>query len=732
VADDVGLVIPITADTNPFRTAMNVIQTSVSASTEGVRSSLANVKASFGAVGVMAAGYLEGAIKNASEAQKANSNLETTIKSTGGAAGITAKQAEDMALGFSKVSLQGGNAIKSGEAMLLTFTNIGKDVFPMATQAMLDLSQKMGTDPTQAAMQLGKALNDPIKGVGALSRVGVTFSASQKEVIASLVKTGDVAGAQKIILGELNNEFGGQALAATKTYDGQIQMMTKSLGGIKTSIGTAVLPYLQMMVEGIQKVINPIADFIKTNSKLAAVILSLTAGFGTFVGGASLVQKIMGVLGPVVKGAAVALEGMVLPVAAIIAIIALLGVAYAKNFGGMKTAVDGFIAGSMKVLQQIMADVQAWVVANWPTIQATFLAVFNAIKGFWNSVLKPIFLDLLVIVGQVVDWVKANWPAIEATFKVVFDAIKGYWDTVLKPVLLFITQELGVIVAWVKANWPLISDTIKIVFDAVKSVVETIIGVVFVIIQTVCGYIMDFWKDHWTTISSVLKSTWDIIKTIVDTVIHVVLDLISAVMLVINGKWGEAWQKVCDAVKRIFSGAIKIIQDIIHSIAAIFADVINSALGWGEHMIQGFIDGILSKIGAVKDAVSQVMKAAAKLIGFKSPSEEGEGRHIVEWGAGMINGFSDGIKSKIPDLKNLMASVITAPDLNAKVKLTGSALASIASGGSVSGGSKVTNQYSVTVVNKGTLVGSGGMKEFSDMMSRSMGSKFGLSTGGSF
>jgi phage-related minor tail protein len=66
---------------------------------------------------------------------------------------------------------------------------------------MTDMSVALGTDASGSAIQLGKALNDPIKGVAALQKVGVSFTESQKEQIKTLVETGDTLGAQKIILG---------------------------------------------------------------------------------------------------------------------------------------------------------------------------------------------------------------------------------------------------------------------------------------------------------------------------------------------------------------------------------------------------------------------------------------------------------------------------------------------------------------------------------------------------
>jgi hypothetical protein len=73
--------------------------------------------------------------------------------------------------------------------------------------------RRLGTDLKGSAVQLGKALNDPIAGVGALSRVGVTFTETQKDMIKTMVEAGNVAGAQTLILDELGKEFGGSAKA---------------------------------------------------------------------------------------------------------------------------------------------------------------------------------------------------------------------------------------------------------------------------------------------------------------------------------------------------------------------------------------------------------------------------------------------------------------------------------------------------------------------------------------
>ena len=173
--------------------------------------------------------------------EKAETKLNQTVISTGGAAGITAKRLVEMATALHDVTTFGDEAIIAAQSLLLTFTNIGKDVFPEAIKTVLDLSVGMGQDLKSSVVQLGKALNDPIKGVTALSRVGVQLTEVQIDQIKSFVKLGQTADAQRIILSELNTQFGGQAQADAKTYSGQITQMGNAFGDLLESLTSLVV-----------------------------------------------------------------------------------------------------------------------------------------------------------------------------------------------------------------------------------------------------------------------------------------------------------------------------------------------------------------------------------------------------------------------------------------------------------------------------------------------------------
>ena len=192
-------------------------------------------------------------VKLAGEQAAAEAKVAQTIMSTGSAAGLTTDELKKMATELQSVTLFGDEVTLRGQSMLLTFKNIGKDIFPQATEAMLNLSTAMGTDVKESAIQLGKALNDPITGLTAMARVGITFSKEQKNIIKNFQKSGDIASAQKVILSELESQFGGLARAVATTGEGPLIQFQNQIGDVKEELGFAFLPVLTDATAGMSE-----------------------------------------------------------------------------------------------------------------------------------------------------------------------------------------------------------------------------------------------------------------------------------------------------------------------------------------------------------------------------------------------------------------------------------------------------------------------------------------------
>jgi len=184
--------------------------------------------------------FVKGAVSAYNQQELAERQLAQRIKSTGAAAGMTADELKSMASSLQKVTTYGDEAIIEMQGLLLTFTNIGRDVMPDAVEATLNMSTALGQDLKSSALMLGKALNDPILGITALSRAGIQFTVQQKEMIKKLIETGQTVKAQQMILQEFEKQMGGAARAARDTFGGSIQGLANALGDSMENIGRII------------------------------------------------------------------------------------------------------------------------------------------------------------------------------------------------------------------------------------------------------------------------------------------------------------------------------------------------------------------------------------------------------------------------------------------------------------------------------------------------------------
>ncbi len=220
----------------------------------------------------MIGGFLHDAVTQGAAANEGLAQTQAVLRSTGGAAGVSAGMVDTLATNFMRLTGIQDDTVRSAENMLLTFTNIKDPVFSGATQAVLDMSVALGQDTKNSAIQLGKALNDPIAGVSALRRVGVTFDADQKKLIKTYMDHNEIAKAQGVVLAELSKEFGGSAAAAGQA-NGGIKILAAQFDNMKQSIGQAVIPILLQLMTAIQPVTQWIGEHMpEAVDKLSALL----------------------------------------------------------------------------------------------------------------------------------------------------------------------------------------------------------------------------------------------------------------------------------------------------------------------------------------------------------------------------------------------------------------------------------------------------------------------------
>ena len=223
--------------------------------------------------------------------QKAIAQVEAGIKSTGMAAGFTSEQLQKMASELQGKTLFGDEVIlKDATSQLLTFTNIAGEQFERTQLAALNLATRLDGDLKSASIQLGKALNDPVANLSALSRSGIQFSEEQKKVIKELAETNRLAEAQTLILDELDKQYGGAAEAAAQAGAGGLKQLQNQFGDLMEEIGGMLLPIVidlgnqfKSLLESFAKLNPEVKKMIVTVGILAGALGPLLIVLGSIV-----------------------------------------------------------------------------------------------------------------------------------------------------------------------------------------------------------------------------------------------------------------------------------------------------------------------------------------------------------------------------------------------------------------------------------------------------------------
>ena len=261
-------------------------------------------------------------VKAFDEQSKAVAQVEAGLRSTGESAGFTSDQLQKLAADLQTKTLFGDEVIlKDATAQLLTFTNITGEQFEKTQIAALNLATRLDGDLKSASIQLGKALNDPVANLSALSRAGIQFSAEQKETIKSLADTNRLAEAQNIILQELETQFGGAAEAAAKAGLGPFEQLRNALSDVSEEFGKLILEN----IEPLKKSISELTGFLRglnTEQKQTALrIAGITAVagpllivLGKLVTSVASIVKVFMKLTPVGRAISIVLAGITLAI----------------------------------------------------------------------------------------------------------------------------------------------------------------------------------------------------------------------------------------------------------------------------------------------------------------------------------------------------------------------------------------------------------------------------------
>lgn len=207
--------------------------------------------------------------------------LEQTIKATGGAAGFSADEIRKLSRELASATLGSVEGFENAANKLLTFRSITGETFTEALELAQDLAQAGFGTLESNAVQLGKALEDPVRGMSALTRAAVTFTAEQEQVIQKLMETGEKGKAQAIILEAVAGQVGGVGRAAAEGLAGAFDDLSLAFEEVRLATGKAIEPALisfyKALTQALEFVAENMDEVIRVAASLGAALLALAA-----------------------------------------------------------------------------------------------------------------------------------------------------------------------------------------------------------------------------------------------------------------------------------------------------------------------------------------------------------------------------------------------------------------------------------------------------------------------
>lgn len=254
----------IEANTTNFDNGMKKAQTSATnlSNTFGNLSKVITKALSFAGltVGVKAiADFGKECVKSADSANKSFKILNNTLKVTGATAWTSTEELVKMSEDIAHSTNYTVGEIQDMQSVLLGFRNITGETFKEASDAVTDMATVMGMDLKSAVQTVGKALDDPIKGLDSLRRQGFAFTDEQKKELEILVKNGEQLKAQKIILDELSTTYGGASKSAQSAFDKQKDAIIE----LKETIGNQLMPIFSQMADASANSLRGFTDIVK-------------------------------------------------------------------------------------------------------------------------------------------------------------------------------------------------------------------------------------------------------------------------------------------------------------------------------------------------------------------------------------------------------------------------------------------------------------------------------------
>lgn len=395
-----------------------------------------------GAVGV--GGVIDAFKAGADEAQKfqdATAQTNAALKSNANLAGLSAAQVQAQSAQIEGLT---GAKIDENDATAAQNTLIRAGVrtqagLNSALQAAADVASGTGKDIGSVSTALGKALANPTKAAGTFAKVGVVLSKSQQDAIDAMVKTGDVAGAQALIVSDLESHYNGAAKAAGTGLSADLGRAKDALADSERDIVTTMLPTLSKLAQAFAKDLPAALEKVKP---IMSALVTLVSSKAFLV--------LAGAIGAIVVG--------MKAYALITNIVSIATKAWAAIQVVLDVALNANPIGLIVIGVAALIAVIVYLAVKTKFFQIVWAAVWGAIKA---------------VAGVVVKAVMAYFHLVGTIISKVISIFEGMVSTVIG----LPKKIIDGLVHGFETAWHFVTDKIKALTNLIPSAIRKVFGI---------------------------------------------------------------------------------------------------------------------------------------------------------------------------------------------------------------------------------------------------------------
>lgn len=512
--------------------------------------------------------------------------------------------------------------IKATQAKLLAFKGLAASAdeaggaFDRTTKAAIDLAAAgFGTAEGNAA-KLGRALEDPVRGMNALARSGVVFNEQEKQNIKTLVESGKTLEAQNLLLQALETRFGGTALA-TATASEKMQL---AFDNIRETVGGALLPVFNSFADALLPLIEYILPVLSTflNEKIVPFATKAAEAFKSFTAD---VRENGFELGKIFTDISD-------------------GITRFLDTGGLQRVFDRIAEMRMNFLNSVMQALPG-------IIDAFIQFIPEIIRFLVNDLLPMLIKEFVYIIAQLAQVIASALPKlVEALLKLVPELLKA-------AVQLFNTLVEAVIV--------IVPSLIKTIGELLPDIVRSILKMLPEIIKAAVELFTALVKAIPKIIPPLITAILDLLPVIIDTIIDMLPELISAAFDLFTGLITGLLEATPDIIQAII--------DLVPQITGAILENMPKLLEAGFEIVKGLAEGIIKNAPtilaeAAKTMGTTLINGVKSLLGIRSPSKV-----FYDMGLDVGQGFVNGMRVTFKDIEETATALALAAAEKAQAAL---------------------------------------------------------------